>query len=159
MARRKQKHLIPPQTVLGLLGVLGALWLAMKALQNLPNGTGSAVGLVVLVIAVVSIAFPVTRTLRRIGARRTLLEMVKVTTEQQLQPLLRRRAQLVRLDPYGKPQADKWDKEIGYFIEQHIQPSLGRRERAELQCNHEEVATVIAARVETALRNQPAFKT
>jgi restriction system protein len=98
------------------------------------------------------------RILRRIGAHRTLLKRVKVTMEQQLQPLLRRRAQLVRLDAYGKPQADKWDKEIGYFIEQHIQPSLGRRERAELERNYEKVAAIIVARVETALRDQPAFK-
>src|SRR5262249_39067342 len=44
MARRKQKDLIPPQTVFGALVILGLIWLAVKALQNLPNGTGNAVG-------------------------------------------------------------------------------------------------------------------
>jgi restriction system protein len=159
MARRKQKHLIEPQTALGLLVVLGALWLLMRLLQNLPSGTGNAIGLIVLVILAASIAYLTVKLLRRTSLRQALLKRVQATTDQQLQALLRRRAQLVRLDPYGKPQADKWCKEIDYFIKQHIQPLLNPQERAALERNHEQVAEIVGARVETAMRDQPPFKT
>ena len=56
-------------------------------------------------------------------------------------------------------QADKWAKDMDYFIEQHIQPSLGQRECAALERNYQVVAGIIGARVETALRDHPAFKT
>jgi hypothetical protein len=156
MARRKQKQLMK-QTTLGMLVVLGALWLFVKALQNLPNGTGTAVSLIGLVVVGVGIAYPVVRILRRASARRALFEKVRMTTEQQLEPLLRRRSQLVRLDHYGKPTADKWAEEIKYFVEQHIQPSLGQRERLALERNYQAVAGLIGTRVETVMRDQPAF--
>lgn len=159
MARRKQKHLISPQAGLSLLIVFGVLWLIATVPRDLPDGAGNAIALIVMVIVALGIAYAIVRVFRRISARRRLLEGVRVAAEQQLQPLLRRRAQLVRLDPYGKPQADKWAKEIDYFIEQHIQPLLGKRERAALVRNFQEVAGIIGARVETAMREQPAFRT
>ena len=158
MARRKQKHFIPPQTLLGLLVTIGALWLVAKVLQNAPSGSGNAIGLVILIVIVAAIAFPVIRLIRRASARQALLQKVRATTDQQLEPLLRRRAQLVRLDPYGKPQHDKWAKEIDYFISQHIQPSLTAGEQASLARNHTEVFKIIAQRVGAAHHTQPAFQ-
>lgn len=159
MARRKQKHLIPPQTAFGLLVVVGVLWILAKVLQNAPSGSGNAIGLVILIVVVGITAFPIVRLIRRASARKALLEKVRATTDQQLEPLLRRRAQLVRLDPYGKPQHDKWTKEIGYFIAQHIQPLLTASEQASLARNHTEVSEIIGNRVEAAQRTQPAFQT
>ncbi len=37
-----------------------------------------------------------------------------------------KRAQLVRQDAYGRPQLEKW-KEVEYFIDNHISPSLTPR--------------------------------
>lgn len=159
MARRKQKHLIPPQTAFGLLVVIGALWLVAKILQNAPSGSGNAIGLVVLVVVAGAIALPLVRLIRRASARQALLQKVRAITDQQLEPLLRRRAQLVRLDPYGKPQHDKWTKEIDYFISQHIQVSLTAGEQASLARNYAEVSEIIGNRVEAAQRSQPAFQT
>ena len=158
MARRKQKHLIPPQTAFGLLVVIGVLWLVAKILQNAPSGSGNAIGLVVLAVVAGAIALPVVRLIRRASARHALLQKVRATTDQQLEPLLRRRAQLVRLDPYGKPQHDKWTKEIDYFISQHIQASLTAGEQASLARDYAEVSEIISNRVEAAQRSQPAFQ-
>jgi restriction system protein len=159
MARRKQKHFIPPQTLLGLLVTIGALWLLAKAMQNAPSNSGSVIGFIVLIVIVAAVAFPIIRLIRRASVRQALLEKVRATTVQQLEPLLRRRAQLVRLDPYGKPQHDKWAKEIEYFIEQHIQPLLTASEEASLARNHTEVFEIIDQRVAAAQREQPAFQT
>ena len=159
MARRKQKHIIPPQTAFGLLVVIGVLWILATVLQNAPSGSGNAIGLVTLIVAVGIIAFPIVRLILRASARKVLLEKVQAMTDQQLEPLLRRRAQLVRLDPYGKPQRDKWTKEIDYFISQHIQPSLTTGEQLSLVRNRTEVSEIIGNRVEAAQRAQPAFQT
>jgi restriction system protein len=159
MARRKQKHLIPPQTAFGLLVTIGVLWLVTKVLQNAPSGSGDAIGLVVVIVVAGLIAVPIVRLISRASARQALLQKVRATTDRQLEPLLRRRAQLVRLDPYGKPQHDKWTKEIDYFISQHIQPSLTTGEQASLARNHTEVSEIIGRRVEAAQRTQPAFQT
>ncbi|MBX5454145.1 MAG: restriction endonuclease [Acidobacteriia bacterium] len=160
MARRKQKHLIRAQIAFGLLVVIGIIfWILAEALQNAPSGSGNAIGLVVLIIVVGIITFPIVRLIRRATARNALLEKVRAATDQQLEPLLRRRAQLVRLDPYGKPQHDKWAKEINYFIAQHIQPALTASEKASLARNHTEVFQLIDQRVVTAQREQPGFQT
>jgi hypothetical protein len=157
MARRKQKHLFEPQTFLSLLAGLGALWLVGHVLHKLPNGTWNAISLVGLLIFVGGILYTAMRIVSRISARRTLLKLVRLATEQQLESLLRRRAQLVRLDPYGKPRADKWAKEIDYFIEQHLGPSLRKREQVALERNRKKVVGIIVSRVETEQRNHPAF--
>jgi Restriction endonuclease len=159
MARRKQKHFIPPQTFLALLVTIGALWLVAKALHSAQSDSGSVIGLVVLIVIVAAVAFPIIRLIRRASVRQALLEKVRATADQQLEPLLRRRAQLVRLDPYGKPQHDKWTKEIGYFIAQHIQPLLTAGEQASLARNHTEVFEIIGQSVAAAQRRQPAFQT
>jgi len=160
MARRKQKHLIRAQIAFGLLVVIGILfWILAEALQNAPSGSGNAIALVVLIIVVGIITFPVVRLIRRASARNALLEKVRAMTDQQLEPLLRRRAQLVRLDSYGKPQHDKWAKEINYFIAQHIQPVLTASEQASLARNRTEVFEIIDQRVVAAQREQPVFQT
>ncbi|MBV8458386.1 MAG: restriction endonuclease, partial [Acetobacteraceae bacterium] len=158
MARSKQKHVIPPQTLFGLLVVLGAGWLLIQVLQNLPPGSGSAIGLIFLLIFACAAAYPVVLLLRRTFSQQALLQKAKAMTDQQLEPLLRRRAQLVRLDAYGKPQRDKWVKEIDYFISQHIQPSLTRGELTALKRNYREVSEIIGNKVEATHRERPAFR-
>jgi restriction system protein len=112
----------------------------------------------VFAVAVVVVGYPILRWVGRLGARHTLMRHAAEVTDQQMAPLLRRRAQLVTLDPYGKPQYGRWDKEIDYFIEQHIEPSLSLGEQTSLARNHERVASLIAETVEAALTAQPAFR-
>lgn len=159
MARRKQRHFIPPQELFGLLAAIGVLWLVGTIVRNAGSGSGDAIGLVVLIVVAGIIGFPIARLIRRASAREALLEKVRAATDQQLEPLLRRRAQLVRLDPYGKPQHDKWMKEIDYFIAQHIQPLLTGGEQASLVRNQTAVSEIVGSRVEAAQRTQPAFQT
>lgn len=159
MARRRQKHLIEPKAFFGLLVVLGAIWLITQLFKNLPSGSGRVFGLVILVVGAAAIAYPVVRLLQRVRTRQALLRVAREASERQLAALVRRRAQLVRLDPYGKPRSEHWAKEIDYFISQHIEPSLTAGERAALGRNHDKVAEIIGARVETATREQPAFQT
>lgn len=159
MARRKQKGLIPPQTVFFMLAILAGIVLIGKVAQSAPTGSANVVGLVFLLIVGAVVAVPVIRAITRAGARQALIQRVSATTDLQLDPLLRRRAQLVRLDPYGKPQREKWSKEIDYFIEQHIQPSLAPGEQLALRRNYAEIANIIGEKVEAAQRTQPAFQT
>ena len=159
MRNQRKRHLIRPKTLIGMLAVVAGIGLIGKVSQNLPRGSASAVGLAVLVAVASIIAAPIVRLLRRAGARRAVRRQAIAITQQHLPTLSRRRAQLVRLDPYGKPRADRWIKEIDYFIEQHIQPSLTPRKQMALEACHPEVAGLIDARVAAAMLDQPAFST
>jgi restriction system protein len=158
MARRKRKGLIDQNTAVGLLIVVIGIWLVGRIARSVMAGSGTVIGLLILTL-VVAAAFPITLIVNRSRARQALMQMVRTTTESQMEPLLRRRAQLVRLDPYGKPQAEKWTKEINYFIEQHITPALSKNEQLALRRNYVEVLQVICTRVEAAQGVQPAFPT
>jgi restriction system protein len=50
-----------------------------------------------------------------------------------LKALRTKKLQLVTSDAYGKPQLERWDKEVEYFVGNHIRPFLGPRELADLQ--------------------------
>lgn len=152
MARRKQKDFIDPKTVFGLLITLGVIWVVVQLLQQ------PGIRLVIVLGVAAALAYPVVRHIRRVDARRTLLQKVQAIIEQQISSLVRRRAQLVRQDAYGKPQVEKWAKEIDYFITQHIEPSLAPKELWALGRERATVADLIEARVEVAMQNQPAFR-
>jgi restriction system protein len=89
----------------------------------------------------------------------SLILKVKNATEQHLMPLVRRRAQLVRRDAYGKSIGDDWVKEVGYFISEHIKPLLTKYEQTVLVKKLDDVGKIIFERVEAATRDQPAFQT
>lgn len=159
MARHKPKKLISLKTALSMTAVLVVVILIGQVTQNAQSGFGSVLMLILLVAVTAAITYPAVQFFKRAGSQKTLLQKVRVTTNQQLEPLLRRRAQLVRLDPYGKPQREKWSKEIDYFIEQHIQPLLTPGENVALLRNYSEASEIIRKRIEVATRDQPAFQT
>ena len=158
MARRKEKHLIPPQTAISLLMALGALWLLVKIFENIPSEAGGVFDILFVLLVALVVSYPIVRWLVRASARQALIQKVRSTADQQLEPLLRRRAQLVRLDPYGKPQHDKWSKEIDYFISRHVEPTLTAQEKASLTRNYDEISGIVEGLVDTAQRRQPAFQ-
>ena len=71
--------------------------------------------------------------------------------------LVRRRAQLVRQDAYGKLQLDRWAKEIEYFITHHINPLLTKDEQSLLDRERVAIVHSIVARTESATRDKPIF--
>lgn len=149
MARRKQ-HLIDPGTALGSLIAVGVIWLTVRNLQQ--------ISVVILIGGVAALAYAVKNHLRRVDARRTLLQKVQAAIEQQINPLVRRRAQLVWQDAYGKPQLERWEKEKDRFITQHIESSLTPNERKALQRERTLIPDFIEAQVKVATQSHPAFR-
>ena len=149
MARRRQKHLIDPKVAFGLLIALVVIWVVVQLLQQ--PGTG----VVILLGGAGALAYLVVRFLRHDSAHRTLLQKVEATIEQQKSSLVRRKAQLVWRDAYGKLVLDKWSAEIDYFITHHICPSLTIKEQSILEKERVEIARMISEHIETVAQNTP----
>ncbi len=157
MARRKKGKLTDPKVFFGLLGVAGVIWAIVQILQQVSRVSSAEIGIVVLVGGAAALAFPVVRHLRRAASRRALYQKSQAIVAQKISSLVRRRAQLVTPDAYGKPQFEKWGKELDHFITQHIGP-LTQDERAELQREGPTFVNWIDANVVAAMMNQPVFQ-
>jgi restriction system protein len=123
-----------------------------------PELVGSAIALTFLSACFAAIAYQSARILWRTRARRRLLGKVNAVINQQVASLVRRRAQLVKLDAYGKPQMEKWIREVDYFIMNHIAPSLTPMEQGILARERAAITNLLASRVEAATQAQPAFQ-
>jgi hypothetical protein len=119
---------------------------------------------VILFVAVGILGIIVVANLR---ARRILLRKatstITATIKQHLPSLVRRRAQLVRLDAYGKPQFEKWIKEVDYFVNEHIIPRLTPQEFSSfrialLREKNIDIATLIFMLIESEILKNPAFQ-
>jgi restriction system protein len=149
MARRKQKHVIDPGTALGLLMGAGAIWLVLQNIQR--------IGFLILACCATALVYLVMRHLWRMDARRTLLQKAHDAIESQKGSLVRKRAQLVWPDAYGKPQMEKWEKEKDYFITQQIRPSLTSQELRALERDRTIISNLIELHVEEVAQSQPAL--
>jgi restriction system protein len=158
MSRRKQNQLVEPRAYFGLLVIVGLLFLCTYALQKLPPAAGGVLMLLILAAGAMAVGVLAFRLLRRAMARHSLFRKVEQSIGRHQAPLIRRRAQLVQQDAYGKIQVEKWNKEIGGFISNHIIPKLTQYERAALSRNGAEVANLVEYRVMAATRAQPAFQ-
>ena len=144
MSRRRRR--IHSGTLLALLAVIfAAAWLASKAMEfagtiELVLG-GAAAALAALVII---------RSLDRLVSRNALLRRIGDVTTPHLPALLRRNGQLVSTDAYGKPQLDRWNREIEYFLDQHVAPALTAGERRLLARNHLDAVAAVARQVAAA---------
>jgi restriction system protein len=107
---------------------------------------------------VVAIAYPIVRRYWRGLHRQALIQKAQITIEQHKSSLVRRKAQLVLQDAYGKRQMEKWEKEVDYFMTNHIQPSLAPSENAEFIRDRAMIVSLIENHVEAAMQNQPAFQ-
>ena len=136
-----------------MLAVVGFLWLIAQLSQQAWFGF-------VLLLGITSVlGYPIIRHVLRVRARQNLLKKVQTLIDAQTIPLIRRRAQLVRQDAYGKLQLDKWQKEISYFVTNHVEPHFPNDQRGLLTRERIHIQNLIAAHVETATRSQPAFQT
>ena len=107
---------------------------------------------------VAMVAWLLARLVRRALARRAFRRKVDGAIDQHLTALIRRRAQLVRPDAYGKPREEKWEREIDYFIEHHIEPALTPREQRLLARDPDKLAARIADRVAAESGDGTAFE-
>ncbi len=149
--RRKTKHLIAPKQLVGLAGALFFIWLVVQIFQSL-NGA-----VFFIILAAAGGIFVVTRVMRQ-QRRKSFFEKVNSTIEQHLDQLVRRKAQLVRADPYGKEETERWAKEIDYFITHHIYPLLTDGEQALLNRERASIALMISDRTKTSMRENPVFR-
>jgi hypothetical protein len=82
---------------------------------------------------------------------------VDIATEQHLPALSRRTTQLARLDDYGVPEFEKWQKELAKFVYRRIAPSLPSDEYSAFQQNQAKVRHSIDARVLAEMSENPVF--
>jgi restriction system protein len=146
------------RAVLELLAATGVVGVLVHYFDGLSSRPASDIGRVVLVAGVVAIAGRTVYLLGLANARRTLFAKAGNAIRRQMKALIRRRAQLVRLDPYGKPLLDKWTDEIDYFITHHIEPTLTTRERDMLASARAAIADLVASRIEAELRTEPVYR-
>ena len=112
----------------------------------------------VLIIALGVGAFWLWR--RNILKRRVLLRVrVERMIETHLKTLRTRKLQLVTSDAYGKPQFERWDKEVEYFISNHIHPFLSPSEVADLQKGGTRIDDLVRKHVAMAETRDPVFPT
>jgi restriction system protein len=160
MARRRQNYFDPndPKTAVGLLMAIGVMWVVGQLLQQVSRVSGGDIGLVIFVGVAAALSYWVVRALQRENARRALFQKVQATIEQHRISLVRRRAQLVQPDAYGKPQRERWITEIQYFITHHIGPSLTSREYLVLGRERATIENFVERCVMAAMQDEPAFQ-
>jgi restriction system protein len=146
---RKPNNPITPRFLLRLAGALFALWVVVRIL--------SVKGGSLLAIAIVIAGIVIGRQVLRQNKRRAMLGTANSIIEQHLDQLTRRRAQLVRDDPYGKTQTERWAKEIDYFIAEHISPRLSDNQQILLDHDRASIAQIVADRTEARSRETPVF--
>ena len=91
--------------------------------------------------------------------QRKLFEKIDPLIGRHAAQLAKRRAQLVRQDPYGKLLLDKWHSEINYFIAEHIRPSLTDKERVLLEKYRPAIYERAIMSVEAVIERTPVFHT
>lgn len=87
--------------------------------------------------------------------RRYVAAATRKAIGKHLDALVCRRAQLLTTDAYGKPQSDKWTKEILRFVDGHVAPGLGPFYGKELEKRRATIAQRIEDCVAKAAANSP----
>lgn len=150
MVRRRRKA--------AAIEVPAILWVAvcifiLGLLSRNPSSAvalGLAIAAVLAAVVVVAVVVPARR-------RRSVINKANAAVERNADRLARRRAQLVRPDAYGKPVLGKWVKEIDYFIDEHVGPSLTTSEQSVLRRERARITQAITQHVEQVVRDRPAF--
>jgi restriction system protein len=88
-------------------------------------------------------AFKTSRITNNPAIRESFFAKTKGTIETQLPRLVTRRAQLIRVDSYGRAICDHWTKEIEYFIDSQIVPILSQNELQILGQERPQIAQLV----------------
>jgi Restriction endonuclease len=141
-----------PGPLLGIGGVVLALYLLSR-----PGVIATLVGL----LGVAALAFGAsvvwTRLQNQAGADR-VLRLAEAVVDQNLEALTRRRAQLVQPDAYGKLNFDRWNKEIDWFISDHIGARVAARDRLTVKSQRPHLVNLIVRRTFERMQQEPVFK-
>ena len=97
------------------------------------------------------------RALPRRLARRSLMRKAQSAIDLHLVALMKLRLERVTFDANGKAEAQAWADEVIYFIRNQIQPSLTERERRLLAAEQDQIAWLIADRVEEIAQTSRSF--
>ena len=136
MAKRKRKYKSSDAgVIIGCALLLGIVALVVQ----------HAADFSILFVAIV--AAGVFAAVRGSRLNRLLLDQVKGAASLHIDALARRRAQLVQPDAYGKPQMERWQKEIVYFIQHQVTPRLSPACTKALQRNMIYVVAAIEQQV------------
>lgn len=149
--KRRKKRTPDTEFLLRAALVVTAIWVVARLLSR------PGVDFVLLLCAIGALAYPLWRLHRRSVARGAMLSKVQASVEAQMSALGRRKAQLVRLDAYGKALEEPWLKEVDYFVTNHIEPALDEGERSALSRSRPEVLRSICAQVDGATQGLDAF--
>jgi restriction system protein len=149
MARRQR--IDSGGATLALLAGIFLIWRVTRALQH-------ADAMVIEAGIVVGIALLVWRMLRPRRLRTSALVKANRVIAQQIEPLVRKRAQLVRYDAYGNLQMEKWAKETKYFVKHNIQPILTADEWSALVRHGVSLSRVVQDRTAAAGKDRSSFK-
>ncbi len=151
--RKKSKTTIPLSLLVRLAVVLIVLGLAANLLSNISSGDVDAALIGVLVIG--GLWWLWARHLPGKG----LLEKTERAIAENLNVLIKRRAQLIQHDAYGTQNTDRWNKEIHHFLTSQIAGKLNARERVLFVRRRPAISQSIEARVAQAQITNPAFST
>ncbi|MEQ1884959.1 MAG: restriction endonuclease [Bryobacteraceae bacterium] len=133
--------------LLGVVAVVACLWLISNHTWFVVFALIASAGLVWLM-----------RSLRKASLTRlrdSINQKIGRAVIQNMDQLVRRRLQLVQSDPYGKPQRQRWQKEIEYFVSQHVSPLISAEERTIFEQEGQEHTTAIEQWVERELQSRP----
>jgi len=143
--------------------VAGIIWAFTQGAQYLSKLPGNVWAGGVLLCVCIGIVIALKIAIRDFLDRRagkSAARKAAAAINEHLPSLVRRRAQLVRSDAYGKPRLENWAKEINYFVDQHIKPSLTPRQHwCFIREKQSSIMTAIHMRVEQEAEKNPAFLT
>jgi len=91
-------------------------------------------------------------------SRQQLKNAAIAASDQHVEALVRRRAQLLGRDAYGAMLFDRWHKELNHFIDGQLTPNLSRRQRQALKERRAETIKLIDERVAEAASERPALR-
>ncbi len=127
-----------------------------------PVGSSESAWLWVVVAVFLGLLLYIPFSIGNRRARKMLLQQavasIGATIRSHLPALVRRRAQLVEVDAYGKQFIGKWIKEIDHFIEHHVYSELTSEQLKLLREEHQDIKTFIYALVERTTLEHPAFQ-
>lgn len=153
MATRRSRT--KPREAIG--NVAGGLFFCWAVIQFIQDDGDVVFGALSVAALLMLIGFASYTWLKKKAAE-SLAEKIATIIDRHLEILVRRRAQLITLDAYGKPQTQKWDQEVKHFITEHIAEDLSAAEREALKAEQEDVARHIDERASSATRDRPAFQ-
>jgi restriction system protein len=149
MPRKSSELLLKLIVALVIIWVFGHL---------LSTGFFSSLVLIALVSSAAFVLIKVVARERRRDKRQAVMLKVNNIVGAKLDQLTRRRAQLVQPDAFGKPQMDRWTKEINYFVQNHIVCQLNMREQELFPEVREAVVRLIGERTDARMQAEPVFK-